>query len=266
MSSFVVEGGYKLSGAIRPQGAKNEALQIISAVLLTKEEVKISNIPEILDVKNLILLLEGMGVKVTRHSKGVYTFKADQIELQKRHNGTSYGNIAVVQNNREIMDAGEWMDIQIGAVNNADGSVRIFFRVNDTVVFDYLDDSGPIYGCGNFGIVVQEVSTSSIHLKQKESATSASIGRKGSTLNYEDIISVEDTIADDIDAKIKITKAAEYIMKELDSREREIIVLRYGLAASRSKTQQEVADKLGISRSYVSRIEKAALDKLRKRL
>ena len=80
MSSFVVEGGYKLSGTIRPQGAKNEALQIISAVLLTKEPVRISNIPEILDIKNLILLLEGMGVKVTRHEKGVYTFQADEID------------------------------------------------------------------------------------------------------------------------------------------------------------------------------------------
>ena len=82
MSSFVVEGGHKLSGTIRPQGAKNEALQIISAVLLTKEEVKITNIPEILDIKNLILLLESMGVKVTRHDKGVYTFKADEIDRE----------------------------------------------------------------------------------------------------------------------------------------------------------------------------------------
>ena len=82
MSSFVVEGGHKLSGTIRPQGAKNEALQIISAVLLTKEEVTISNIPEILDIKNLILLLESMGVKVTRHEKGVYTFKADEIDRE----------------------------------------------------------------------------------------------------------------------------------------------------------------------------------------
>ena len=80
MSSFVIEGGHKLSGTIRPQGAKNEALQVISAVLLTKEEVKISNVPEILDIKNLILLLESMGVKVTRHEKGVYTFKADEID------------------------------------------------------------------------------------------------------------------------------------------------------------------------------------------
>ena len=80
MSSFVVEGGHRLSGEITPQGAKNEALQVISAVLLTKEEVKISNIPEILDVRNLIILLESMGVKVTRHQKGVYTFKADEID------------------------------------------------------------------------------------------------------------------------------------------------------------------------------------------
>jgi len=62
MSSFVIEGGHKLSGTIRPQGAKNEALQVISAVLLTKEIVKISNVPEILDVRNLILLLERHGL------------------------------------------------------------------------------------------------------------------------------------------------------------------------------------------------------------
>ena len=80
MSSFVIEGGHKLSGTIRPQGAKNEALEVISAVLLTDEEVTISNVPEILDVRNLILLLEGMGVKVTRHEKGKYTFKADDID------------------------------------------------------------------------------------------------------------------------------------------------------------------------------------------
>ena len=80
MSSFIVEGGHKLSGEITPQGAKNEALQVISAVLLTKEEVTISNVPEILDVKNLIILLESMGVKVTRKEKGVYTFKAEDID------------------------------------------------------------------------------------------------------------------------------------------------------------------------------------------
>ena len=79
MSKFIVEGGHKLSGSIKPQGAKNEALQVICATLLTKEEVEISNIPEILDVKNLILLLEGMGVDVTRKDKGHYVFKAENI-------------------------------------------------------------------------------------------------------------------------------------------------------------------------------------------
>jgi UDP-N-acetylglucosamine 1-carboxyvinyltransferase len=80
MGSFVVEGGHKLHGEITPQGAKNEALQVISAVLLTEEEVRISNIPEILDVRNLIELLESMGVKVQRHCKGDYSFKADEID------------------------------------------------------------------------------------------------------------------------------------------------------------------------------------------
>ena len=80
MSSFIIEGGHRLSGEIRPQGAKNEALEVISAVLLTEEEVRISNIPEILDVKNLIALMEEMGVRVTRHAKGDYSFCADGIE------------------------------------------------------------------------------------------------------------------------------------------------------------------------------------------
>lgn len=79
MSTFVIEGGHKLSGSIEPQGAKNEALQVISATLLTDDPVNISNIPEILDVKNLIELMQAMGVKVTRHSKGNYTFQADDV-------------------------------------------------------------------------------------------------------------------------------------------------------------------------------------------
>ena len=80
MASFSIEGGHTLSGSITPQGAKNEALEVISAILLTKEEVRISNIPEILDVKNLIGLLEGIGVKITRHSKGDYSFVADDLD------------------------------------------------------------------------------------------------------------------------------------------------------------------------------------------
>ena len=80
MSTFTIEGGRKLGGEITPQGAKNEALQVISAVLLTSEEVRISNIPEILDIKNLIDMLEGMGVKVRRVAKGDYIFQADAVD------------------------------------------------------------------------------------------------------------------------------------------------------------------------------------------
>lgn len=79
MSSFVIEGGHRLSGEIEPQGAKNEALEVISAVLLTAEPVEISNIPEILDVKNLISLLQDMGVRVERLSRGRYRFTADHV-------------------------------------------------------------------------------------------------------------------------------------------------------------------------------------------
>lgn len=80
--TFVIEGGHRLHGSIMPQGAKNEALQIISATLLTAEPVHITNIPEILDIKNLINLLKGMGVKVTRHDKGDYTFQADEVDTE----------------------------------------------------------------------------------------------------------------------------------------------------------------------------------------
>ena len=80
MAKFIIEGGHKLSGTITPQGAKNEALEVISAVLLTPDPVTITNIPEILDVKNLIELLRNMGVKVTRHAKGSYTFQADEVD------------------------------------------------------------------------------------------------------------------------------------------------------------------------------------------
>lgn len=81
-ASFIIEGGYSLKGEIRPQGAKNEALQIISAVLLTPQEVTIHNIPNILDVNNLIELLRQMGVKVRKlEGEGSYSFQADEIDL-----------------------------------------------------------------------------------------------------------------------------------------------------------------------------------------
>ena len=82
MQSFEIIGGKKLKGEITPQGAKNEALQIISAVLLTDQVVRISNIPDIVDVNKLIDLLQDMGVKVNRESKDTYTFQADQIDQE----------------------------------------------------------------------------------------------------------------------------------------------------------------------------------------
>ena len=81
MSKFIIEGGHRLSGEITPQGAKNEALQVISAVLLTDEEVVIENIPDILDIRNLISLLIDMGVKVERLNNDCYKFKADDVNL-----------------------------------------------------------------------------------------------------------------------------------------------------------------------------------------
>ena len=81
MDSFLIEGGHPLRGTITPQGAKNEALEVISAVLLTSEEVRIQNVPDILDVNNLIKLLSDMGVKVKKKAMGEYLFKADELNL-----------------------------------------------------------------------------------------------------------------------------------------------------------------------------------------
>lgn len=81
MASFIIEGGHPLQGTITPQGAKNEALQVICASLLTREPVMISNIPDILDVNNLIRLLQEIGVKVKRNGRNDYTFQADELNL-----------------------------------------------------------------------------------------------------------------------------------------------------------------------------------------
>ncbi|WP_338157907.1 UDP-N-acetylglucosamine 1-carboxyvinyltransferase [uncultured Phocaeicola sp.] len=81
MASFVIEGGHRLHGEIVPQGAKNEVLQVLCATLLTNGEVTISNIPNILDVNNLIQLLRDMGVKVAKQGVDTYTFQADEVNL-----------------------------------------------------------------------------------------------------------------------------------------------------------------------------------------
>lgn len=81
MASFVIEGGHKLQGDIHPQGAKNEVLQIICATLLTAEEVTVNNIPDILDVNNLIQLMRDMGVTVAKKGINTYSFKAENVDL-----------------------------------------------------------------------------------------------------------------------------------------------------------------------------------------
>ncbi|MBQ8497370.1 MAG: RNA polymerase sporulation sigma factor SigK [Clostridia bacterium] len=90
--------------------------------------------------------------------------------------------------------------------------------------------------------------------------------KDGAPLTYSDIISVDDTIAEDLDLKFKSRRVAELVERVLDQREREIIILRYGLNGKKAITQRETAEFLGISRSYVSRIEKSALDKIAKYL
>ena len=82
MGTFKIEGGHQLKGKIQPQGAKNEALQILCAVLLTAQEIKIDNIPDIIDVNKLIALLKKLGVKINKVGKGSYTFKADNVNLE----------------------------------------------------------------------------------------------------------------------------------------------------------------------------------------
>ena len=81
MESFIIEGGHRLSGTITPQGAKNEALEVICATLLTTEEVIIYNVPDILDVNNLIKLLQDIGVKVKKRAPNEYSFQADEVNL-----------------------------------------------------------------------------------------------------------------------------------------------------------------------------------------
>ena len=103
MAKFVIEGGHKLSGNITPQGAKNEALQVIYEVLLTSEKVTISNIPNIIDVNKLIYVLGELGVKYEKISEDTYTFQADELDLnylesdQFKKDGSSLrGSIMIV--------------------------------------------------------------------------------------------------------------------------------------------------------------------------
>ncbi|ARV14349.1 UDP-N-acetylglucosamine 1-carboxyvinyltransferase [Polaribacter sp. SA4-12] len=103
MASFKIEGGHKLSGTITPQGAKNEVLQILCAVLLTPERVVVNNVPDIIDVNKLIFILGELGVKVEKLSKNAYAFQADEVNLDylesadfKRDGSSLRGSIMIV--------------------------------------------------------------------------------------------------------------------------------------------------------------------------
>ncbi|GGA76545.1 UDP-N-acetylglucosamine 1-carboxyvinyltransferase [Flavobacterium palustre] len=103
MGIFKIEGGIRLKGEITPQGAKNEALQILCAVLLTSEKVTINNIPDIIDINKLITLLGNLGVKITKNGSGSYTFQADEVNVDyleteafKKEGGALRGSIMIV--------------------------------------------------------------------------------------------------------------------------------------------------------------------------
>ncbi|WP_439128263.1 UDP-N-acetylglucosamine 1-carboxyvinyltransferase [Polaribacter sp.] len=103
MASFKIEGGHKLNGTITPQGAKNEVLQILCAVLLTSEKVVVNNVPDIIDVNKLIFILGELGVKVEKLSRNSYSFQADNINLKylesedfKRDGSSLRGSIMIV--------------------------------------------------------------------------------------------------------------------------------------------------------------------------
>ena len=103
MASFKIEGGHKLNGTITPQGAKNEVLQILCAVLLTPEKVVINNVPDIIDVNKLIFILGELGVKVEKLSRSSYSFQADEVNLDylesadfKRDGSSLRGSIMIV--------------------------------------------------------------------------------------------------------------------------------------------------------------------------
>ena len=92
MESFIIEGGHRLSGTIAPQGAKNEALEVICATLLTSEEVIIRNVPDILDVNNLIKLLQDIGVKVKKLAPNEFSFHAEKsTSSQSRYSPNNRG-------------------------------------------------------------------------------------------------------------------------------------------------------------------------------
>ena len=127
MGTFKIEGGIRLKGEVIPQGAKNEALQILCPVLLTSEKVRITNIPDIIDVNKLIALLGNLGVKIQKNGTGDYTFQADEVNIKyleteafKKEGGSLRGSIMIVgpllarfgRRHEGVGDPGEFGDVR----------------------------------------------------------------------------------------------------------------------------------------------------------
>ncbi len=151
MAKFLIEGGHPLCGEIVPQGAKNEALEVICAVLLTSKKVTISNIPDILDVNNLISLLRDMGVKVNLVKKGCYSFQADDVNLDYMNSADFYRKCASLRGS--VMLAGPLVSRFGLAIVPKPGGDKIGRRRLDThflgiqklgADFSY-DDEGKLY-------------------------------------------------------------------------------------------------------------------------
>lgn len=151
MAKFLIEGGHPLCGEIVPQGAKNEALEVICATLLTSEKVTISNIPDILDVNNLISLLKDMGVKVNLLKKGCYSFQADGVNLDYMNSADFYKKCASLRG--AVMLAGPLVSRFGMAIVPKPGGDKIGRRRLDThflgiqklgAEFTY-DDEGKLY-------------------------------------------------------------------------------------------------------------------------
>ncbi|MCQ2224643.1 MAG: UDP-N-acetylglucosamine 1-carboxyvinyltransferase [Paludibacteraceae bacterium] len=151
MAKFLIEGGHPLCGEIIPQGAKNEALEVICATLLTSGKVTISNIPDILDVNNLISLLKDMGVKVNLIKKGCYSFQADEVNLDYMNSSDFYKKCASLRGS--VMLAGPLVSRFGMAIVPKPGGDKIGRRRLDThflgiqklgADFTY-DDEGKLY-------------------------------------------------------------------------------------------------------------------------
>ena len=147
MAKFLIEGGHPLCGEIIPQGAKNEALEVICAILLTSGKVTISNIPDILDVNNLISLLKDMGVKVNLIKKGCYSFQADNVNLDYMETADFYRKCAALRGS--VMLAGPLVSRFGKAIIPKPGGDKIGRRRLDThflgiqklgADFEYNDD------------------------------------------------------------------------------------------------------------------------------